>query len=276
MEEVPPSQAAHPCCWEGVILPRCGAFELGGWEGKGLLTWLGGSGQFCLGALLGGLQQDLPHLQTDRDVSLPKHCPDPPLPPHTRDLCRTQRSRDILTGASPVTLPHPCCSLHRNIPSQFVPLCHTPSGSESGPGTCGSGAACALPANAPVWRAWSWCCALQPGLAPLDPWPAPAPQGRCLCRYWPLTRIGSWAHRSHTKHLPLSGKGGMSQALTLCLAPPSTGQPELWGGKQEGQCLTSFKEQFGEGGGAQASSQVQGGVPGESPAVDVCSQLRKV
>lgn len=69
-----------------------------------------------------------------------------------------------------------------------------------------------------------------------------------------------------------------AQGSDLVLGTTQHRQPGLWGGKgkEEGQCLTSFKEQFGEGGGAQASSQVQGGVPGESPAVDVCSQLRKV
>lgn len=36
-----------------------------------LLTWLGGSRQFHLRALLGSLQQDFPHLQTDTDVSSP-------------------------------------------------------------------------------------------------------------------------------------------------------------------------------------------------------------
>lgn len=64
----------------------------------------------------------------------------------------------------------------------------------------------------------------------------------------------------------------------------SRGQPgypqhrQLWGcvegkGEEGGQHLTSFEEQFGEGGGTQASSQVQGGVPSKSPAVDICSQL---
>lgn len=71
----------------------------------------------------------------------------------------------------------------------------------------------------------------------------------------------------------------MSQAQGSGLVPGTSQhrQPELWGGegKEEGQCLTSFKEQFGEGGGAQASSQVQGGVPSKSLAVDVRSQLRK-
>lgn len=70
----------------------------------------------------------------------------------------------------------------------------------------------------------------------------------------------------------------MSQAHGSDLVPGTSQhrQPELWGGKEEEQCLTSFKEQLGEGGGAQTCSQVQWSVPGEIPAVDVCSQLRKV
>lgn len=70
----------------------------------------------------------------------------------------------------------------------------------------------------------------------------------------------------------------MSQAHGSDLVPGTTQhrQTELWRGKEEGQCLTSFKEEFGEGGGAQASSQMQRSVPSESPTVDVCSQLKKV
>lgn len=46
-------------------------------------------------------------------------------------------------------------------------------------------------------------------------------------------------------------------------------------GEEGGQHLTSFEEQFGESGGAQAGSQVQGGIPSEGLAVDICSQLRR-
>lgn len=101
-------------------------------------------------------------------------------------------------------------------------------------------------------------------------------------------RMGSRAHRSRTARLPLSGKGELSpqkgtltqgsvECLGVSLGTPSTGS---WGcvegkGEEGGQHLTSFEKQFGEGGGTQASSQVQGGVPSKSAAVDICSQLWK-
>lgn len=121
-----------------------------GVRGKGLLTWLGGRGKFCLGALLGGLQQDLPHLQTDTDINLPKHCPDPVLPPtpwisaghrgaqassqdHLLELCPMHAM--ACTGTLPASLSH--CSTARTfwlrVRSRDVwqrrclcPACHCP------------------------------------------------------------------------------------------------------------------------------------------------------
>lgn len=59
------------------------------------------------------------------------------------------------------------------------------------------------------------------------------------------------------------------------LSPPEQGRGcshHPWAGG-EGRHHTCFEEQLGERGGAQAGRQVQGGVPSEGPAVDVCSQL---
>lgn len=59
------------------------------------------------------------------------------------------------------------------------------------------------------------------------------------------------------------------------LSPPEQGRGcshRPWAGG-EGRHRTCFEEQLGERGGAQAGRQVQGGVPSEGPAVDVCSQL---
>lgn len=115
--------------------------------GGGLLTWLGVSGQLCLGALLGGLQQDLPHLQTDTWMSASlKAVANPASPP--QGFPRTQRGTGSLAGASPEALSCACCGPHGNAPRRLVLPCCAPSGSESDPGVCGSGAACALPAPA--------------------------------------------------------------------------------------------------------------------------------
>lgn len=256
-------------------MPRCGAFELGGWEGKGLLTWPGGSGQFCLGPLLGGLQQDLPHLQTDMDVSLPKHCPDPPLPPHTLDLCRTQRSTDILTGASPVTAPFIPWPAQKHSQQVCPTVPHT---------------FWLRVRSRDVWQRRCLCPACQcpcvEGLELVLCSAARAGSPRsmassCSSGSVSVSLLASDEDRlmgssfSHKTSAPVR-KGWCEPGSDLVPGTTQHRQPELWGGKEEGQCLTSFKEQFGEGGGAQASSQVQGGVPSESPAVDVCSQLRKV
>lgn len=71
---------------------------------------------------------------------------------------------------------------------------------------------------------------------------------------------------------PPEGQVGPGHRGLLCArAPPSTGSRVC--GEGRGQCLTGLEEQFGEGGGAQAGSQVQGGVLGEGWTVDICSQL---
>lgn len=71
---------------------------------------------------------------------------------------------------------------------------------------------------------------------------------------------------------PPKGEVGPGHRGLLCAwALPSMGSRGCREGRE--QRLTSLEEQFGEGGGAQAGSQVQGGVLGEGWTVDICSQL---
>lgn len=80
---------------------------------------------------------------------------------------------------------------------------------------------------------------------------------------------------SHSTSAPV--REGWTEPPTGEVGPgvcPVPGHPAVQGEEGE-QSLTSFEEQLGEGGGAQASGQVQGGVPGKSPSVDICSQLRR-